>query len=121
MRWMSYRKTPELDALMALFRAHLPKTIADIAFDRVKECVPEQYIKNAIASCLCKLVYKEGTELFELQPVDRLAKIAFEYVSTKNQRLHHSRRPWKMPTCLKRKSREFWICCWRSADGLNIF
>ena len=71
----------DMDALMVLFKAHLPKTIADIAFDRVKERVPEQYVKNAIASCLAsKLVYKEGTKFIESLPTDRLAKIAFDYV-----------------------------------------
>lgn len=76
----------DMDALMALFKAHLPKTIADIAFDRVKDQVPEQYIKNAIASCLAsKLVYKEGTKFIESQPVDRLAKIAFDYVSKESE------------------------------------
>lgn len=76
----------DMDALMSLFKAHLPKTIADIAFDRVKDAVPEQYIKNAIASCLAsKLVYKEGTKFIESQPVDRLAEIAFEYVSKESE------------------------------------
>lgn len=76
----------DIDGLMSLFKAHLPKTIADIAFDRVKERVPEQYIKNAIASCLAsKLVYKEGTKFIQSQPVDRLAKIAFDYVSKEKE------------------------------------
>lgn len=69
------------DGLMFLFKAHLPKTISDNAFDRVKECVPEQYIKNAIASCLAtKLVYKEGTKFIGSQQEDHLAQIALEYL-----------------------------------------
>jgi glutamate dehydrogenase len=71
---------------MSLFKAHLPKTISDIAFDRVKERVPEQYIKNAIASCLAsKLVYKEGTKFIESQPDDHLAHIALEYLSKEKE------------------------------------
>ncbi|CAB9499861.1 Glutamate dehydrogenase 2 [Seminavis robusta] len=37
------------ESLLPLFRAHLPKTLADLSFDKVNERVPEQYIKNAIA------------------------------------------------------------------------
>jgi glutamate dehydrogenase len=76
----------DMDGLMSLFKAHLPKTISDIAFDRVKERVPEQYIKNAIASCLAsKLVYKEGTKFIQSQPEDRLAQIALEYLSKEKE------------------------------------
>jgi glutamate dehydrogenase len=72
----------ELDSLLPLFRAHLPPTIAAIAFDeRVKERVPEQYIKNAIASCLAsKLVYKEGSRFVDSQPRAMLAKMALRYI-----------------------------------------
>jgi glutamate dehydrogenase len=64
------------------YRAHLPPTISKIAFDeRVKTNVPEQYIKNAIASCLAsKLVYKEGSRFVESQPRSHLAKIALKYI-----------------------------------------
>jgi len=48
---------------MPLVKAHLPKALADMSFDRITERVPEQYIKNAMASSLAsKLVYKEGTK-----------------------------------------------------------
>lgn len=72
----------ELDSLLPLFRAHLPPTISAIAFDeRVKERVPEQYIKNAIASCLAsKLVYKEGSRFIESQPPAVLATTALKYI-----------------------------------------
>jgi glutamate dehydrogenase len=64
------------------YRAHLPPTISRIAFDeRVKTNVPEQYIKNAIASCLAsKLVYKEGSRFVDSQPRSHLAKIALKYI-----------------------------------------
>ena len=53
----------EITDLLPLFRDHLPKTLSDLAFHRVHERVPDQYIKNAIASCLAsKIVYK-GTLL----------------------------------------------------------
>lgn len=45
------------DKLLPLFRAHLPKTMADLSFDHVRERVPSQYITNAIASCLGKSFY----------------------------------------------------------------
>jgi glutamate dehydrogenase len=72
-----------LNCLISLcYRAHLPPTISRIAFDeRVKTNVPEQYIKNAIASCLAsKLVYKEGSRFVDSQPRSNLAKIAFNYI-----------------------------------------
>jgi glutamate dehydrogenase len=71
----------ERDSLLPLFRAHLPKTIADLSFNHVKERVPEQYVKNAIASCLAsKLVYKEGTKFIESQPREKLAATALQYI-----------------------------------------
>lgn len=74
------------DSLLPLFRAHLPKTIADMSFDHVRERVPDQYIKNAIASCLAsKLVYKEGTKFIEAQPKDRLAAIALKYITKEKE------------------------------------
>ena len=67
--------------LLPLFRSHLPKTIADLAFDRVDSQVPEQYVKNAIASCLAsKMVYKEGTKFITSLPSKKLAQIALEYI-----------------------------------------
>merc|ERR1712157_181427 len=53
----------EINELLPLFRMHLPKTLADLSFHQVHERVPNQYIKNAISSCLAsKIVYKEGTK-----------------------------------------------------------
>jgi glutamate dehydrogenase len=69
------------DELLPLFRAHLPKTLADLAFDDVHSKVPDQYIKNAISSCLAsKMVYKEGTKFIEAQPKEKLADIALRYI-----------------------------------------
>jgi glutamate dehydrogenase len=69
------------DQLLPLFRAHLPKTLADLAFDDIHNKVPEQYIKNAISSCLAsKMVYKEGTRFIEAQPKAKLADIALRYI-----------------------------------------
>ena len=48
------------DELLPLFRHHLPPTVAVLGFDKVRECVPLQYIKNAFASCLAShIVYHE--------------------------------------------------------------
>lgn len=69
------------DQLLPLFRAHLPQTIADLAFADVRKKVPEQYIKNAIASSLAsKMVYKEGTKFIDAQPKAKLASVALKYI-----------------------------------------
>jgi glutamate dehydrogenase len=69
------------DKLLPLFRQHLPKTVADLSFDRVHERVPPQYTKNAIASTLAsKMVYKEGTRFIEALPKKKLAETALRYI-----------------------------------------
>jgi glutamate dehydrogenase len=69
------------EQLLPLFRAHLPKTLADMSFDRVHERVPPQYIKNAIASTLAsKMVYKEGTRFINALPQSKLAETALRYI-----------------------------------------
>eukprot|EP00980_Cylindrotheca_fusiformis_P007187 scaffold1514_cov118-Cylindrotheca_fusiformis.AAC.7 len=74
------------DQLLPLFRAHLPKTLADLAFDDVYEKVPDQYIKNAISSCLAsKMVYKEGTKFIEAQQKDKLADVALLYIKKEKE------------------------------------
>jgi glutamate dehydrogenase len=76
----------EREALLPLFRAHLPKTLADLSFDHVQERVPDQYIKNAISSCLAsKLVYKEGTKFIAAQPPEKLAQIALKYLAKEKE------------------------------------
>lgn len=77
-------------ALLPLFRAHLPKTIAELGFDQVHERVPDQYIKNAIASCLAsKLVYKEGTLFVSSQPKAHLASMALKYLEKEKEMVRH--------------------------------
>jgi len=69
------------DRLVSLFHGHLPKTLADLGFDKVRERVPQQYIKNAIASTLAsKMVYKEGTRFIISLPDDKLAETALRYI-----------------------------------------
>ncbi|MGK3741919.1 MAG: glutamate dehydrogenase [Bacillariaceae sp.] len=69
------------DQLLPFFREHLPKTLADLGFDKVHEKVPEQYIKNAIASTLAsKMVYKEGTRFINALPKEKLAETCLRYI-----------------------------------------
>lgn len=74
------------EQLLPLFRAHLPKTLADLSFDHVHERVPDQYIKNAISSTLAsKMVYKEGTKFIEAQPKHKLADMALRYIQKEKE------------------------------------
>jgi len=74
------------DQLVSLFHGHLPKTLADLGFDKVRERVPQQYIKNAIASTLAsKMVYKEGTRFVIALPDDRLAETALCYIQQEKE------------------------------------
>jgi len=74
------------DQLISLFHGHLPKTLADLGFDKVRERVPQQYIKNAIASTLAsKMVYKEGTRFITALPDDRLAETALCYIQEEKE------------------------------------
>ena len=50
----------DIEALLPLFQEHLPKTLSNMAFDKVKEVVPDQYVVNAIASCLASKMVYEG-------------------------------------------------------------
>jgi len=76
----------EIDSLLPLFRAHLPAKIADIAFDRVYDRVPLQYIKNAIASSVAsKLVYKEGTKFVQFIDEKALAATALNYLEKEKE------------------------------------
>lgn len=76
----------KIDELMPLFRSHLPKTLADLSFEHVKERVPIQYIRNAIASCLAsKMVYKEGTRFINCLPSDMIAEMALKYIEKEKE------------------------------------
>jgi glutamate dehydrogenase len=83
---LDFLSSDDRETLLPLFRAHLPKTLADMSFDRVHERVPDQYIKNAISSCLAsKLVYKEGTKFISAQPTEKLARIALLYMAKEKE------------------------------------
>jgi len=71
----------DLEALLPLFRQYLPSTMADLAFDRVHDRVPAQYIKNAISSSLAsKIVYKEGATFVAAQQKSHLAALCLKYL-----------------------------------------
>jgi len=67
--------------LLPLFLTeHLPRKLAEVAGDRVKDRIPISYLKNAFASSLAsKLLYCEGTHFLESQPDERLASLALRY------------------------------------------
>jgi len=72
--------------LISLFRGHLPKTLADMGFDKIRERVPRQYIQNAIASTLAsKMVYKEGTRFVTTLPDEKLAETALCYIQKEKE------------------------------------
>jgi len=74
------------DQLIYLFHGHLPKTLANLGFEKVRERVPQQYIKNAIASTLAsKMVYKEGTRFIIGLPHDKLAETALHYIQEEKE------------------------------------
>lgn len=50
----------ERDSLLFTFFNHLPRTLADIASDRL-ERIPEQYVKNAIASTIASKIVYQGS------------------------------------------------------------
>lgn len=76
----------ELDELLPIFRSHLPKTIAEISFDRIYERVPKQYVKNAIASSLAsRIVYKEGTKFVSSFPPEQIAQFALRYIEKEKE------------------------------------
>jgi len=57
-----------------------------MSFDNVQNRVPEQYIKNAIASCLAsKIVYKEGSRFIQSQSKEKLAEIALQYIAKEKE------------------------------------
>lgn len=48
--------------------------------------MPDQYIKNAVASCIAsKMVYKEGPKFVEAQTPKNLASIALRYVAKEKE------------------------------------
>lgn len=76
----------DIETLLPLFRDHLPKTLSDLAFNKVKDSVPNQYIINAIASCLAsKMVYKEGCNFIDSLPRKELMTIAMKYITKEKE------------------------------------
>jgi len=76
----------ERKELFPLFRAHLPKSFVQLSTDQNLENVPEQYIKNTIASYIAsKMVYKEGTKFIENLDKHRLAQTALLYIKKEKE------------------------------------
>lgn len=71
---------PLLEELLPLVKRNLPAHLSAIAWDRVRERMPLQYIKNSIACALgSMLVYNEGIHLVQTQPREKLADRAILY------------------------------------------
>eukprot|EP00551_Chaetoceros_affinis_P002156 CAMPEP_0203640480 /NCGR_PEP_ID=MMETSP0088-20131115/5968_1 /ASSEMBLY_ACC=CAM_ASM_001087 /TAXON_ID=426623 /ORGANISM="Chaetoceros affinis, Strain CCMP159" /LENGTH=356 /DNA_ID=CAMNT_0050495671 /DNA_START=258 /DNA_END=1328 /DNA_ORIENTATION=- len=69
------------EELLPLFQEHLPKTLSEMAFDKVIDKVPDQYIINAIACRLAsKMVYKEGCDFIDSLPREEMLDISMRYV-----------------------------------------
>lgn len=76
----------ERDELLPLFQEHLPNTLSELAFEKVKAVVPEQYIINAIASHLAsKIVYKEGCSFVDSLPRDKIMEMGMKYLSKEKE------------------------------------
>ncbi len=72
----------ELHKLNPLFKQHLPKGLAELAFDRTDDKVPIQYLKTAFAAVMgSRIVYQEGTAFVESIPEDKLAEVCFKYIN----------------------------------------
>uniref|UniRef100_A0A7S2BCL8 Glutamate/phenylalanine/leucine/valine/L-tryptophan dehydrogenase C-terminal domain-containing protein n=2 Tax=Octactis speculum TaxID=3111310 RepID=A0A7S2BCL8_9STRA len=79
--------TPEgkehYESLLALvIKDHMPKSLAKKSASRMESLLPEQYLKNAMASTLAsRIVYREGVQYVENQTDNgMLAKLAFRYL-----------------------------------------
>jgi len=74
-------------ALLPLFRdEHLPRKLAEVAADRIHECIPLDYLRYAFASCLAsKLLYQEGINFLESQPLERLPVLAMQYMEQEHK------------------------------------
>lgn len=77
---------PLFKSLMPLIKENLPDKLAEMAWDRVPECMPVQYQRCAIASTLAaKLVYQEGIHLVEAQDDNMVAERAIAYYNADNR------------------------------------
>lgn len=71
---------PVLEELLPLVKNNLPAHLTNIAWDRVRERMPLQYLKNSIGCALgSMMVYNEGIHLVESQPDEKLADRAILY------------------------------------------
>merc|ERR1712136_555044 len=60
---------------------HLPQKLSEKAAGQVDR-IPLDYLRNAFASCLSsKLVYREGINFIESQPLDSIAQLSLRYFS----------------------------------------
>ena len=60
--------------------------MADMAFDRLRTNVPEQYLIAAIASSLAsKIVYAEGVNFVKSQPPENLSALALKYLEAEKE------------------------------------
>lgn len=76
----------DIDDLLPLFRAHLPQTMAGLAFDQVHDKVPDQYIKNAISKAAAsKMVYREGSKFVSTLPKTKLAAMVLRYIKKEKE------------------------------------
>lgn len=102
----------ERESLLPIFQEHLPKTLADLAYERVQDTVPKQYVINGIASHIAsKMVYNgeyfiasshnisfcflltllyilrivEGCEYIDSLPHEKLMNIAFKYITKERE------------------------------------
>lgn len=69
-------------SLLPLFtEQHLPQKLSEKAAGQVDR-IPLDYLRNAFASCLSsKLVYREGINFIESQPLDSIAQLSLRYFS----------------------------------------
>jgi len=72
--------------LRSLLHEHLPAKLDELAGVRVSRQAPAEYVKYAIASSLAsRIVYNEGTSLFENLDRPRLAKLALDYLDAETK------------------------------------
>ena len=74
---------------MKLIRAHLPNSLSELVSDQDIKKIPDQYVKNAIASYISsKMVYNEGTDFIENYKRERLPQVAFLYIEKEKEIAH---------------------------------
>mmetsp|Transcript_39648 Transcript_39648/g.73037 ORF Transcript_39648/g.73037 Transcript_39648/m.73037 type:complete len:1251 (+) Transcript_39648:78-3830(+) len=67
--------------MLPLVSQHMPEKLTDMAGHRLRERVPKEYLKRAIASTLAsQIVYKEGVQFVEQHRDKHLGSLAFNYL-----------------------------------------